>query len=153
MGPNDRSCKLDSVHFGLFLGSGLKTHYHSTDSVILSVLHNWAKRNIFFLDSIWARWKCAQCVDLIQGFLELVGNPPENKNSESYGLRRPSLDLAGASCNPSHFLYFSFCFFLTSVLSVILSRLCVLVKPTRLGILGTKSIWTEIWKCIPFKSY
>ena len=36
-------------------------------------------------------------VDLIQGFLELVRDPPGNKNSESYGLRRPGLDLAGAS--------------------------------------------------------
>ena len=62
------------------------------------VLYIWARPIIFFLDSIWARWKCAQCVDLIQGFLELVGDPPGNENSESYGLRRPGLDLAGASC-------------------------------------------------------
>ena len=37
------------------------------------------------------------CVDLIQDFLELVGDPPGNENSESYGLRRPGLDLAEAS--------------------------------------------------------
>ena len=32
------------------------------------------------------------------GLSELVGDPPGNKNSESYGLRRPGLDLAAASC-------------------------------------------------------
>ena len=41
------------------------------------------QNEIFFLDSICARWKCAQCVDLILDFLELVGDPPGNKKSKS----------------------------------------------------------------------
>ena len=36
------------------------------------------------MDSIRARWKCAQSVDLIQDFLELVENLPKNEKSESY---------------------------------------------------------------------
>ena len=49
---------------------------------------------IFFLDSIRARWKGAQCVDLILGFLELVENPPENKNVQNYELHQPGMTSA-----------------------------------------------------------
>ena len=72
-------------------------------AVYTYVLYNWAKRNKKFLDSIWARWKCAQCIDLILGFLELLGDPPGNKNSESYGLPSPSLGLARATSSQGVF--------------------------------------------------
>ena len=35
--------------------------------------------NCIHMDSIWARWKCTQYVDLILGFLLLVGNLPTNE--------------------------------------------------------------------------
>ena len=50
----------------------------------------------FEQDEIYFFW-CAQCVDLILGFLELVGDSPENENSESFGLRGPGPNLARAS--------------------------------------------------------
>ena len=61
----------------------------------MKVLYSWAGLNFIRLDSIWARWKCAQCVDLIQGFLELVGDPPGNENSKSYELQSLKLFQAG----------------------------------------------------------
>ena len=42
-------------------------------------------------------------IDLILSFLELVGDSPVNKNSESYGPCRPGLDLAIGSCSQSVF--------------------------------------------------
>ena len=59
-----------------------------------AVRYVWAGPNFIYLDSIWARWKCAQCIDLFLGFLELLINSPKNENSESYPGRRPSLDLS-----------------------------------------------------------
>ena len=51
------------------------------------LLYNWPTRNIF----LWIRFEHVGSA--------LSAYPPGNENSESYGLRSPSLDLAVESCS------------------------------------------------------
>ena len=61
-----------------------------------------------------------QCFDFIRGFLELVGNSPENENSESSMLQGLKAEQAGETALRSHFCgtavfgstdrYWCFCF-------------------------------------------
>ena len=44
-----------------------------------------------------------QCFDFIRGFLELVGNSPENENSESSMLQGLKAEQAGETALRSHF--------------------------------------------------
>ena len=81
----------------------------------------------------------SQCVDLILGFLELVGNPPGSENSEIHELQSLKVEQAGETFPWGTFLRYS-CVW--EYQSVVVVRFCnILALPGSLYILYVDSLW------------